>query len=136
MAETHSRYLRAHQVRSLNRIGDVYLPGTDSMPRFSATGCTDHVDVLLESIPEEDRRGLALLLSVLLVLPRVLLRMLLWTLDRHHRFPGPLATPPRLLNLALKGTVMALYFSGMNGEDGRGADVHAAMDFSLHCEPD
>ena len=136
MAEPHSRYLRAHQLRSLNRIGDLYLPGTDTMPRFSATGCSDHVDHLLASIPEEDRRGLALLLSMLRFMPRLVLRMLLWTLDRHHRFPGLLAAVPRLLNLALKGTVMTLYFSGMNGEDGRGADVHAAMDYSLHCEPD
>ncbi len=136
MTESRSRYLRAQQVQSLDRIGDLYLPGTGSMPSFSASRCSDHVDSLLEAIPPGDRRSLALLLSVLRVVPLALLRLLLWFLDRHHRFPGLLAAPPRLLNLALKGTVMTLYFSGMNGEDGHGADVHAAMAFSLHCEPD
>lgn len=136
MAEVSSRYLTGHQLRSLNRIGDLYLPGTETMPCFSATRCSDHVDQLLESIPQDDRRALALLLSLLRVVPLVLLRLLLWILDRHHRFPGMLAAPPRLLNLALKGTVMTLYFSGMGGEDQYAANVHDAMEFSLHCEPD
>lgn len=135
MNGVQSQHLSAGQLRSLERLGDVYLPGTERMPSFSASGSLAQIDVVLEGVHEDDRKGLALLLSLLGWMPAFLLRVLLRAIDRHHRFPPPLAGLLRLLNLALKGVVMSLYYSGLAAE-GRSSGVHEAMQFELHCEPD
>jgi hypothetical protein len=131
----YSRYLSGWQLRGLERLGDCYLPGTRTLPAFSATGSSAHIDEVLDGVDEADRRGLALLLTVLGATPLFLIRFLLILLDRHHRLPPPLAGPLRLLNLGLKGPVMTLYYSGLDGE-GKSSGVHEAMGFELHCEPD
>ncbi len=130
-----SRYFSALQLRSLERLGDCYLPGTDTLPAFSATGCIEQVDVVLEGVDEGDIQGLGLLLMVLRWMPLFAIRLLLALLDRHHRFPPPLAGLFRLLNLGLKGPVVTLYYSGL-GAGGESSGVHEAMAFELHCEPD
>jgi hypothetical protein len=130
-----SRYFSALQLRSLERLGDCYLPGTETMPSFSATGAIEHVDTVFEGVDESDIRGLGLLLVLLRGTPLFLIRLLLLLLDRHHRFPPPLAGLFRLLNLGLKGPVMTLYYSGL-GRKEASSGVHEAMEFELHCEPD
>lgn len=135
MTTSTSRWLSALQLRSLERLGDLYLPGTATLPAFSATGCIDHVDVVLEGVDRDDIRGLAALLVLLRFTPVVVIRFLLGLLDRHHRFPPPLAGVLRLLNLGLKGPVMTLYYSGL-GAHGEPSGVHEGMGFALYCEPD
>ena len=137
MKDNASRFLSPGQYRSLVRIGELYLPGTETMPSFSATGCIRHLDLLLGEIDPSDRKMLALVLSVLRFVPVLLLRYLLVAMDNHHRMVGVIAAPLRLLNLALKGTVMTLYYSGLEDDSSHEAPgVHQAMDFHLHCEPD
>ena len=130
-----SRYFSGLQLRSLERLGDCYLPGTETLPSFSATGAIEHVDTVLEGVDEADIQGLGLLLMLLRWTPLFLIRLLLVLLDRHHRFPPPLAGLFRLLNLGLKGPVMTLYYSGL-GHNDESSGVHEAMGFELHCEPD
>lgn len=130
-----SNWLSPLQLRSLERLGDLYLPGTETLPAFSATGSIAHVDVVLEGVDRDDIRGLAALLVMLRFTPVVLIRLLLRLLDRHHRFPPPLAGVLRLLNLGLKGPVMTLYYSGL-GASGESSGVHEGMGFALYCEPD
>lgn len=135
MTSVSSRWLSPVQLRSLERLGDLYLPGTERLPSFSASGSLAQIDVVLEGVHEDDLKGLGLLLILLRWMPLPLLRLMLKAIDRHHRFPPPLAGLLRLLNLALKGVVMSLYYSGL-AEDGRSSGVHEAMEFQLHCEPD
>lgn len=130
----HSRFLSPLQMIALARLGDLYLPGTDRLPAFSATGCLAHVDQVLEGVHADDVRGLKWLLVLLRWMPAPLIRLLLLMLDRHHRFPPPLAGLLRLMNLGLKGPVMTLYYSGLGDEASSG--VHEAMGYELHCEPD
>lgn len=135
MSEVQSRYLSAGQLRALERLGDIYLPGTVKMPSFTASGSLAQIDVVLEGVHEDDLQGLGWLLLMLRWMPAFLLRVLLGAIDRHHRFPPPLAGLLRLLNLALKGVVMSLYYSGL-GQGENSSGVHEAMQFELHCEPD
>lgn len=135
MSRIQSKHLSATQLRALERLGDIYLPGTEKMPSFTVSGSLAQIDVVLEGVDQDDLRGLAWLLLMLRWMPTVVLRLLLRAIDRHHRFPPPLAGILRLLNLAFKGVVMSLYYSGL-AEGDSSSGVHEAMQFELHCEPD
>lgn len=135
MSGISSKHLSATQLQALERLGDIYLPGTEKMPSFTASGSLAQIDVVLEGVHEDDLTGLGWLLLILRWMPALLLRLMLKAVDRHHRFPPPFAGILRLLNLGLKGVVMSLYYSGLaQGETRSG--VHEAMQFELHCEPD
>ncbi|MCG8673182.1 MAG: hypothetical protein MI867_27590 [Pseudomonadales bacterium] len=136
MAEYHSNYFNSIQLTSLQRIGNLYMPGNGNMPSFSETACLEHVDVVLDEIDPGDRSLLGLLLLALRWVPLFLIEILLKQMDQHHRYPELLAGPLRLMSLALKGISMSLYYSGMQGAQSQGASVFSVMDYSLHCEPD
>lgn len=135
MSGVQSKHLSATQLRALERLGDIYLPGTEKLPSFCASGSLAQIDVVLEGVDRNDLRGLGQLLLMLRWMPTLVLRLLLRAIDRHHRFPPPLAGILRLFNLALKGVVMSLYYSGLAEGESR-SGVHEAMQFALHCEPD
>lgn len=136
MAEYLSKHFNGIQLKSLERIGNQYIPGNGNLPRFSQTGCLEHVDVVLDEVDPGDRQLLGILLLVLRWMPAFLIEFLLDLMDQHHRYPEWIAGQLRLMSLALKGITMSLYYSGLRGANAQGNPVHEVMGYSLHCEPD
>ena len=136
MAEFTSHYFNGIQLKSLERLGNFYIPGNGNMPSFSDTGCLAEVDVVLAEVDPDDRTLLGFLLLVLRWMPGFMIAFLLNLMDRHDRYPEWMAGPLRLMSLALKGLTMSLYYSGLGGSGARGNAVHDVMGYSLHCEPD
>lgn len=136
MADYYSKHMNSIQLKSLERIGNLYVPGNGHLPSFTQSGCLRHVDVVLDEVDPGDVRLMALLLLVLRWLPTFMIEFLLNLMDNHHRYPEWVAGPLRLMSLALKGITMSLYYSGMGGADSEANQVHQVMGYSLVCEPD
>lgn len=151
MSEAWSKHLNAIQLRSLERIGELYLPAHDDLPGFAAIGCLEHVDVVLDEVHPDDRFALGLFLYVLRITPLFLLEKFIGMMDHHDRYPEPLAGVLRLLSLALKGIVMSVYYSGMTGSGMTGSGMTGSgmtgawnrqanpldvIEYAIHCEPD
>jgi len=117
--------------RTLERVGDIMIPGGEGFPCFSETGVIIHVDPLLEVTPAEDVRGLRILLSVLSFLPDGLLARFLRMIRREDRAPGLLAGAFRNIHIGLKGLVMSLYYSNCTGLNYTGPKVHALIGYEL-----
>jgi hypothetical protein len=110
-----SRHLGPRQLRALEAIGDVLVPGDEDLPSFSRLGCVAHVDRLLDFMPDDDLRGLQGVLSAVSLMPRFLVAGLLHWLEAGLWPPGPWASPLRVLRLGLRGIVLSLYYSGSAG---------------------
>jgi hypothetical protein len=110
-----SRHLGPRQLRALEAIGDVLVPGDEDLPSFSRLGCVAHVDRRLDFMPDDDLRGLQGVLSAASFLPRFLVAGLLHWLEAGLWPPGPWAPPLRVVRLGLRGIVLSLYYSGGAG---------------------
>ncbi len=110
-----SKHLDLRQLRALETIGDVLVPGDEDFPSFSELGCVAHVDRLLDFLPEADRRDLKRLLWVVSFLPRWLVGALLCGLSAGARASGRWTASLRVLHLGLRGLVLGLYYSGQAG---------------------
>jgi hypothetical protein len=110
-----SHHLGPRQLRALETIGDVLVPGDEDLPSFSRLGCVAHVDRLLDPVPEEERQQLKGVLTAFSLLPRPLVAGLLRWLEAGLWPPGPWGPPLRLLRVGLRGIVVSLYYSGRAG---------------------
>lgn len=127
-----SRWLTPRQYRGLERLGDAYCPGDDALPAFSALGCGEHVDRVLEYMPEADRNSLKGLLAACSWLPSRLLRVGLDLLERFApRAPWPMGGGLRFLQMGVKGLVMTLYYSGSCGREYRGATPYDVLEYHV-----
>lgn len=106
-----SRFLDARQLRGLDRLGDVYLPGDGTLPSFSESGCASRIDDVLEYLPEADRSDVGLLLRILGWLPRLFVAAFVWMTERGGSLPGPPGALLRFARIGTRGLVMSLYWS-------------------------
>lgn len=136
MANAVSRHLNAWQLASLERLGDLYIPGTERLPAFSQADCLVNIDVILDEVDPGDVALMALLLTVLRCVPRFVLQWMLTAMDQHQRYPEWIAGLLRLMSLALKGVVMSLYYSGLSSLGDSASAVYRGLGYELHCEPD
>lgn len=120
------------ELKALLRLGDVMIPGGGGFPKYSETGCVDHINSLASVAPREDIRALSRLLKVLAFAPGFALRALCWAMLNAERFPFLLATPLRQLNFGLRGLVVTPYFAGLTGSDFTGTTPHQVMDYRLN----
>lgn len=120
---SRSRFLDARQLRGLDRLGDVYLPGDGDLPAFSASGCAHRIDDVLEYLPEGDRSDLGLLLRILGWVPRFVVAAFVWLTERGDSVPGPVGALLRFARIGTRGLVMSLYWSH--------APVLAAIDYEV-----
>lgn len=146
----YSKYLTPRAYQGLLRLGDVLLPGTAQMPRFSSTHCIGHVDEILRATPDKDREDLVLVLRLFSVLPTGLMVCLLRYASKVSSapiVPTPLVsglhsvrtwwkTQWRLLDLGLRGVVFSVYYSGLNNGLSQTPNVHRQMDYQLVCQPE
>lgn len=136
MSDAWSKHFNAIQLRSLERIGELYLPAHEGLPGFVDSGCLEHVDVVLDEVHPDDRMALGLFLYVMRITPLFLVEKFIIMMNHHDRYPETLAGLLRLLSLALKGIVMSLYYSGLSGAWNKQANPLDVLEYSLHCEPD
>lgn len=131
-----TKHLSGFQLKSLLRLGDLYIPGTDRLPSFSQSKCLQHLDVVMDGLHPDDVAGVRLLLVVLRFVPKFALRRLMSMMDRHDQYPEWVACPLRLVNLAFKGLVMSLYYSGLPIDGSQSPTVLEQIGYQLHCEMD
>lgn len=136
MTEVNSRFFNRVQLASLTRLGNIYAPGNGRLPSFSETQCIEYIDEVLASVDPDDVQLLGVLLLVLRWVPLWLMRPMIAMMDHHDRYPEWMAGGLRLVSLGVKGVIMSLYFSGLQGTASSGTNVYDAMGYSLHCEPD
>lgn len=118
--------------KALTRLGDMMIPGGEGFPRFSETGCIDHINTIASLARREDIRALSGLLKVLAFTPGLCLRALCWAMLNADRFPDFLATPLRQVNIGLRGLIVTPYFANITGSNLTGAAPHEVMNFSLN----
>lgn len=99
------------QRRALERLGDVMLPSTPDAVSFSESGCSARADDVVEYLPEQDRKDLLTVFTVLSFMPTLVLRLVIKLVERAERARGPLGPTLRLLQFALKGVITSLYYS-------------------------
>lgn len=131
-----SAYLTPSQLGALIRIGDLLLPGDESLPSFSAIGCIQFVDEILAETPEKDVNDLVMLLRLLSILPTFASRWLVTLGERADKFPAPIAVHLRLLNLGLRGIIYSLFYSGKSGQGLEYRPVLECLGYELICQPD
>lgn len=117
MSAAPSRFLTPLQYRGLQKLGDGMCPGDDEFPSFSACGCGEHVDEILELMNPNDLAQLRQLLTASAFLPRTGVQQLLKAAEASPRMTdrNPLAPTLRFLRLGLRGLVLSLYYSGRTG---------------------
>lgn len=106
-----SRYLDAKAVRGFQRVGDFLIPGRHDLPSFSQSGLLKDADRMLAFLPSDDRKGLVDLGRALAWMPRWAFVCLFWLTARAARFPTPVASILRQVELGIKGLVFGVYYS-------------------------
>ena len=106
-----TKHLSSRQLRSLEKIGDVMLPGyLDAMPSFSQLNCSRHANRILDHMPEQDLGDLKMLLTVFSFFPLFLVRWIMRFLELSPNIPGPVRALLRFMRIGLRGLVMSLYY--------------------------
>ena len=128
-----SKHLSSRQIRGINGIGDVLLPGAprkdgrEAFPPFSETGCVRHVDRILDYMPAQDLSDLKLLLWILGWLPSGAVRWFVNFVEKSPQFNNPLGPILRLIRLGLRGLIMTLYY----GDE----QIHRRMGYEVRVQP-
>lgn len=118
--------LTSAQLRGLNKLGDVVVPGDDDLPSFSASGAAEGIDRMLPYMYDSDRSGFLALIDACAYLPKPAVRGIVAMAAGHAKAPEPLASVLRMANLGIKGTVHSLYWSDLGyGE----RSVHEAIGY-------
>ena len=120
-----SRFFRPRELTTLQRIGDLMLPGDSEFPPFSQTGCIAFVDDLLRFMDPKDREDLRTLLKALSFLPNPFVRTLLRLCQTRR------TAALRMIDLGLKGLVMSLYYSNKTAPQYAGPKPFDVLGFAL-----
>ncbi len=133
-----SRFLASAELREIDRIGDILIPGDRMMPRFSECTLSAHADRMLLFLPKAEVIRLRLLLRFSRLLPCFALRLLLraTTLDRF--LPLFAASRLRKLEMGLRGLVFSLYYSFLDTPSGCGCRIQEAIgwDAAVRTKPE
>ena len=121
-------------LRCIERLGQRMIPGGEGFPSFRESRCVERVNELAAGAPPQDIKALNILLSILSFMPEFVLAWLCNAIAQAERFPEFLATPLRLLNIALRGLIVTPYFANFLPENYDGVNPHEVMGFSLNCK--
>ena len=123
------------ELHSLERIGDILLPRHGELPAFSELGCIEHIDSIAQYAPADDIASLKLVLRLLSWAPKPALRWLVRACTRADEYFAPMATLLRLLNIAFRGLILTLYYSGKAGPSFHGKNPLELIEFSINRVP-
>lgn len=132
MSTMRSDYLSNAGVRALSRIGDILCPGDHEFPSYSETGCIEHVDRMLATVPPADMKDLGMLLTVLSFTPTFFLRWLVASMAKATDSNAPLSDLFRMLDFGLRGIIFGTYYSGFVGADYKGKTPNEVIGFEVN----
>lgn len=112
------KYLNQRQLKTIIRLGDLYLPGNEGFSAFSKRNQAHQIDRILKFINKDDLNDLGLFLSLISYLPNFGLKFIITLAAKHNALFEPFASPLRLLHISLKGLACTLYYSKMDEDDG------------------
>ncbi len=104
-------------LNGLEKAGDIYIPGDQSLPSFSESNFINEHQRILSFISKDDRAALELLLTIFGLTPLFILKILFNKVVNYHHYPEFIKTLCRTINVGIKGIVCALYFSGLEEEN-------------------
>lgn len=118
------------QLKGLNKLGDVMIPGGIAAsgakyPSFSESQCGAEANRMLPYMYAGDRDPFKALLVACAVLPKPAVKGLVALVAAHAKAPEPLAALLRMANLGMKGVVHSLYYSGLRDDS-----IHANQGFN------
>lgn len=125
------RALSPLEKRSWERVGQVFVPGNATMPRYDYAGVTQKIPVILAASSEADETLIRTLVFWLGLLPLFAIQGFLKLINAWAYGTGRLGALPRLLMIGVKGVIYTSYYAGLD----EASQVHSGMGFSLHCEP-
>lgn len=131
MSELRSDYMSKAALRTVNRIGDILCPGDEEFPSYSQTGCIEHIDRMLATVPEGDMKDLNLLLTILSIKPKFVLRWLVRKMGSAHESSGPISDLLRMLDFGLRGIIFGTYYSGFVGAGYTGKTPYEVLDYEI-----
>lgn len=117
--------------RAWNKIGDVLVPGDDTMPSFSESGVLRWLEDALSPSHPDDQRDLRMLVNVLGWMPSFVIRGIMALTARCRDLPGMAGAPFRMLDMGLRGVIFTLYYSGLD----EGNRVFDGIDYHIQCRP-
>ncbi|MBI3542826.1 MAG: hypothetical protein HY075_06075 [Deltaproteobacteria bacterium] len=131
-----SKHLSAGQVRGLEKVGDVLLPGFGDLASFSTSHCVRHADRVLDYMTAQDLGDLKMLLTLLGFAPRFCVALLMRLLELSPAVPTPLGSLLRFMRLGLRGLVMTLYYADPAVQQTIGYDARVyTADFTPYTTP-
>ena len=126
-----SEYMGHKELTVFNRLGDLMMPAYEEFPAFSELGCIAHIDGVVGHAPEEDIAQLRGFLKILYIMPTFVLRLVIWLTESADKWPEPIGTNLRLLDMGLRSVVVSLYYSGKSGEGFTGKTPLELMEYEL-----
>jgi hypothetical protein len=130
-----SKHLSAKQITGLEKIGNVYAPGTGELGSFSALRCSAEVDRILDYMQASDLADLKLLLTLMSFLPMFVIRAFLALIEKSPRLPDWLGAPLRFVRIGIRGLVLTLYYSHPKAHQALGYHVDVYTEDLLECVP-
>jgi len=122
-----SRHFSQAQLKGLAKAGDIILPGTNTSPSFSQTGCITHIDRMADYLNPDDLSGLCLMFTIFRFTPGFLIVMILKACTGNHKFPSFIGTGLRMLEIGIKGAVLSPYYANLTGPGYGGSKVHEVI---------
>ncbi len=127
-----SKHLNGVAFAGLRKVGDILIPGDDTLPKFSELMVESEIDRMVDYMRVEDREGLMMLLSLFATLPEGRIRWLLKRADTVGDAAGTMGETLRLINMGVKGVVYTLYFSDLTA----GTPIRRGLGWHTKCGPD
>ncbi|MBU1340081.1 MAG: aldehyde dehydrogenase family protein [Proteobacteria bacterium] len=135
-----SKYFSQNQLKGLLKVGDIILPGTDTSPSFSTTGCITHIDRMAEFLSDDDLNGLCLLFGLFRWTPKWKIRLILKACHHNKYFPGFLGSALRMLEIGIKGATLSPYYANLTSPEYTGQKVYDVIGWNpkivVHDEKD
>ena len=119
-------------LKTLNRIGDIYIPRNGEFPSFSEYGGIEHIDKLAGYAPVDDIGDLNMLLGVLGFMPGFVLRFIVHLCAKSPDSNSPISPLLRQLNLAFRGLIFGCYYAERPGSNYNGKDPVELINFSIN----
>ncbi len=106
-----SKHFGPMQMRGLNKMGDIFVPGDSELASFSGSRCAEQVDRILDYMPASDLKDLKLLMTLLSFLPTFMIAGFLGLLELSPRMGDWIGPILRFIRIGLRGLVLTLYYS-------------------------
>ena len=133
-----SKHLNDRQLRGLEKLGDVFVPGVHGLPSFSASRCasdSNRADRILDQMSKSDLNDVKLLLSLMSLFPQFLVIAFIALLELSLRMPASIGAPLRIIRLGVRGLILTLYYSQPEAHRTLGFEVGVYTDDLKQAQP-